>query len=184
MRQVVDKFIAGRKNTVLVVADMGRFPLSKSAGNLIDVGLSESLMVNVAAGLSLAGKEVYIYTVAGFTLYRALEQLKVCFQMKTTSGAYPMNLHILNGGSGFLYNQCGLGHYLVDDISLVQNLLPSFKIAIPFDERSTLASLELTSFNTQNVINMKGMFDNCQSLLSLNLLSFNTENVTNMEFMF
>ena len=145
MRQVVDKFIAGRKNTVLVVADMGRFPLSKSAGNLIDVGLSESLMVNVAAGLSLAGKEVYIYTVAGFTLYRALEQLKVCFQMKTTSGAYPMNLHILNGGSGFLYNQCGLGHYLVDDISLVQNLLPSFKIAIPFDERSTLASLELNS---------------------------------------
>lgn len=145
MRQVIDKFIASREDTTLLVADLGRFPLSRQAGNLVDVGLSESLLVNVAAGLSLAGKQVYIYTVAGFTLYRALEQLKVCFQMKTSSGAFPMNIHILNGGAGFLYSQCGLGHYLIDDLALVQSLLPSFKISIPFDGRSTLDSLNMDS---------------------------------------
>ena len=130
---------------MLLVADLGRFPLSRQAGNLIDVGLSESLLVNVAAGLSLSGKQVYIYTVAGFTLYRALEQLKVCFQMKTPSGSHPMNIHILNGGAGFLYNQCGLGHYLVDDLALVHSMLPSFEISIPFDQKSTLDSLESDS---------------------------------------
>ena len=49
---------------------------------------------------------------------------------------------------------------------------------------SSLASLDLTSFNTANVTDMYGMFATCSSLTSLNLSSFNTENVINMGFMF
>ncbi len=47
-----------------------------------------------------------------------------------------------------------------------------------------LQSLDLTSFNTQNVTNMKGMFYKCCNLQSLDLSSFNTQNVTNMRCMF
>ena len=47
-----------------------------------------------------------------------------------------------------------------------------------------LKSLDLSSFNTINLINMRGMFFNCYNLKSIDLSSFNTANVTNMFCMF
>ena len=49
---------------------------------------------------------------------------------------------------------------------------------------SSLENLDLSSFNTSNVISMDSMFFNCSSLTSLDLSSFNTLNVTNMSSMF
>ena len=53
-----------------------------------------------------------------------------------------------------------------------------------FSECSSLTSLNLSNFNTNNVTNMKLMFYKCSSLTSLNLSNFNTINVTNMSYMF
>ena len=53
-----------------------------------------------------------------------------------------------------------------------------------FLECSSLTNLNLSNFNTENVTNMNDMFGQCRSLTSLNLSSFNTENVTNMCGMF
>ena len=47
-----------------------------------------------------------------------------------------------------------------------------------------LESLDLSSFNTQNVTNMKGMFLSCKKLQNLDLSSFNTQKVINMSGMF
>lgn len=144
MRQVIDQFIASSEdsNSILMTADMGRFPLAKAAGKLIDVGLSESLLVNIASGLSLAGKNVFIYGVAGFVLHRALEQLKMNFDQRTSCGGRSMRLHFLNAGAGFLYNQCGLGHYLIDDIPTVTTALPRFKCLLPCDAKTLLDDLQ------------------------------------------
>ena len=49
---------------------------------------------------------------------------------------------------------------------------------------SSLKSIDLSLFNTINVINMSNMFENCSSLESINLSSFYTSNVTNMHRMF
>ena len=53
-----------------------------------------------------------------------------------------------------------------------------------FIECTSLTSLDLSNFNTNNVTNMSRMFYNCYSLTSLNLSNFNTNNVTNMGWMF
>ena len=53
-----------------------------------------------------------------------------------------------------------------------------------FSKCSSLISLNLSNFNTNNVNNMNGMFYNCSSLVSLNLSSFNTNNVQNMSGLF
>jgi len=53
-----------------------------------------------------------------------------------------------------------------------------------FWECSSLESIDLSSFNTNNVTNMSYMFCYCSSLKSLDLSSFNTNNVTNMSYMF
>ena len=48
----------------------------------------------------------------------------------------------------------------------------------------SLKSIDLSSFNTNNVIDMSFMFYKCSSLKSINLSSFNTNNVTDMRSMF
>ena len=49
---------------------------------------------------------------------------------------------------------------------------------------NSLISLDLSRFNTQNVINMKSMFKDCNSLKTLDLSNFNTKNVKDMGSMF
>ena len=49
---------------------------------------------------------------------------------------------------------------------------------------SSLKSIDLSSFNTNNVTNMSYMFYNCFSLKSIDLSLFNTNNVINMSYMF
>ena len=53
-----------------------------------------------------------------------------------------------------------------------------------FRECSSLESIDLSSFYTNNVTNMRSMFNGCSSLKSIDLSSFNTNNVTNMDGMF
>jgi len=53
-----------------------------------------------------------------------------------------------------------------------------------FESCSSLESIDLSSFNANNAINMRYMFYGCSSLKSIDLSSFNTNNVTDMCFMF
>ena len=53
-----------------------------------------------------------------------------------------------------------------------------------FDGCWSLKSLDLTNFNTENVTDMYYMFAYCKSLESLDLTNFNTAKVTNMKGMF
>ena len=52
-----------------------------------------------------------------------------------------------------------------------------------FSDCSSLTSIDLSNFNTNNVTNMSCMFSGCSSLTSINLCNFNTNNVTNMSYM-
>ena len=58
------------------------------------------------------------------------------------------------------------------------------EIPYMFYNCSSLISLDLCNFNTNNVTDMSYMFYECSSLTSLNLSNFNTNNVNNMEYMF
>ena len=49
---------------------------------------------------------------------------------------------------------------------------------------SSLTSLDLSNFNTSNVMNMNGMFNGCSGLTSLDLSNFDTSNVLFMNYMF
>ena len=53
-----------------------------------------------------------------------------------------------------------------------------------FSGCSSLSNLDLSNFNSQNVIDMSYMFYGCESLAYINFKNFNTQNVTNMIGMF
>ena len=49
---------------------------------------------------------------------------------------------------------------------------------------SSLISLNLSNFDTSNIINMNSIFYNCSSLTSINISNFNTSKVVNIISMF
>ena len=64
------------------------------------------------------------------------------------------------------------------------------KIIAPTDSRGQFAylsnatSMDLSGFDTSNVVGMENMFSNCLSLVSLDLSGFDTSKVTGMSYMF
>ena len=53
-----------------------------------------------------------------------------------------------------------------------------------FEKCFSLKELNLSNFNTRNVISIRGMFSNCKSLEKLNLSNFNNNRETIMDDLF
>jgi len=53
-----------------------------------------------------------------------------------------------------------------------------------FYKYSSLKNINLSNFDTNNVINMSEMFYECSSLTNINLSNFNTNKVSDVGFMF
>ena len=78
-------------------------------------------------------------------------------------------------------------HYLPDLSSLDLSSFDTSQVTdmrYMFSELSNLADLNLSNFNTSKVTNMESMFDGMSKLTSLDLSSFDTSHVTNMDLMF
>jgi deoxyxylulose-5-phosphate synthase len=113
MRTLIDNYISSSyKNYKLLIAELGNFPLINNQNNLINTGLSESLMIDLAIGLNKENIESFIYSVAGFTYLRALEQLKY-LNYKIT---------LFNAGAGFCYYDSNPSHHLIDDFAILSTL--------------------------------------------------------------
>ena len=109
------------KNIFFISADFGAPSLDKFRKQLpeqfIHAGISEQNMIDTAAGLSLAGKKVYVYAMAPFITLRCLEQIKCSLAM--------MNLPvtILAVGVGLGYADAGPTHYCNEDIACLRSIV-------------------------------------------------------------
>jgi len=74
------------------------------------------------------------------------------------------------------------GNFYTDDVTTMRSMFAMYnsgsRISAP------ISSLDLSSFNTSNVIEMYSMFLGCENLTSLDLSSFDTSKVTDMKTMF
>jgi transketolase len=112
-------------NIMIISADMDAFSLRKFAEDFpkqyMNVGVSEQNMINVAAGLAIAGKIVFCYSIASFATLRCLEQIKV--------NICSMNLpvSIVGAGAGFSFGYDGPTHHGHQDVSSMR-LMPEMNI--------------------------------------------------------
>ena len=123
MRATLHKFLSRVNNPdiYLLHADMWGFP---TTGNVINCGVQEPNMVNIAAGLASQGKRVIIYGVAGFVIYKAYEQIKLNIKGWSENLG---SIVFVNAGYNGCYNICGRGHLVYDDHILMQGLdIPLF----------------------------------------------------------
>lgn len=120
MRNTLDIFLSKYNNPDLYLlhADMWGFSKFKNRfpDRIINCGIQETNMLNIAGGLASQGKKVIVYGVAGFVYQRGYEQLK--FSIVN----YGKNVTFVNAGANGCYNKCGIGHMPDDDFKLMDAL--------------------------------------------------------------
>lgn len=129
------------KNIWLLTADMGFSVLEnffqEFSDRTINTGIAEQNAMAIAAGLALAGKKVYVYSIAPFVTLRCLEQIKndVCY-MNT-------DVKIIGIGGGLCYGSAGATHHSIEDIG-VMRVLPNIKVYAPMDTLELKGIIEQT----------------------------------------
>jgi len=115
MRKLIANYL--KETDYLLHADMFNIKNFPTKANIINIGLGESNLLNIAGGLSSLGNTVYIYGVAGFIIHR-YEQLKFsCRDFGSKNG----KIIICNAGK-FGYENLGDGHKLDDDLEIMELL--------------------------------------------------------------
>lgn len=123
------------KDIVVVTSDArGSVTLSDFAKELpeqfVEVGIAEQNAVGVSAGLSMAGKKVFVCGPACFYVARSLEQVKVDL-------AYSQNnVSILGVSGGVSYGALGATHHSLHDIAVLRTF-PGMQVVLPCDVRQT-----------------------------------------------
>ena len=131
----ITKKIKNDKRIYFLSADFGAAALDdlrkNYPKNFLHCGISEQVMLDIAAGLALDGNKVFVYAMAPFLSLRSIEQTKC--------GAGLMNLPIclISVGVGLGYADAGPTHYSTEDFACYRAIVGS-TIFTPADVPSTL----------------------------------------------
>ena len=116
--------------TVFITGDLGFGVLDnfikKFPAQFINAGVAEQNMVGMAAGLALAGKKVFAYSIANFTTLRPLEQIR------NDVAYHNLNVTIVSVGGGLAYGSLGVSHHATEDIAIMR-AIPNMKVFAPGD---------------------------------------------------
>ena len=126
----------------LIVGDVGFSVVEpfkdRYQDRFINAGIAEQNMIGMAAGLAMAGKNVYVYSIIPFITMRCFEQIRnnISYQK--------LPVKLVGVGGGFSYATWGLTHYALEDVTLMR-VLPDMTIIAP-GSKYELASL-MSSIN-------------------------------------
>ena len=121
--ELVDQLVKASESgedMFLIVGDLGygvvepyseRFP-----AQFLNAGVSEQSMVSLAAGIATQGPIVFVYSIANFPTFRALEQIR--------NDVYDHGLPVvvISVGAGLSYGALGYSHHAVEDLSVMRAL--------------------------------------------------------------
>jgi transketolase len=137
--EALTELAADDPRITLVVGDLGfgvvadfakRFPRQ-----YLNVGVAEQNMTGVAAGMAMAGRIVFTYSIANFPTLRCLEQIRsdVCY--------HATNVVVVAVGGGLSYGALGMSHHATEDIAILRSL-PQMTVIAPGDPVETKAAVE------------------------------------------
>jgi len=136
---------------VLLTGDLGFSVFEnfqkKFPERFFNAGLSEQNMMGLAAGLSLSGKKVFVYSIIPFVTFRCLEQIRndICYQ--------DLDIVIVGVGSGLSYGALGFSHHANEDMGALKSI-PNITILLPSDP-SEVSALVKESFSYTHPIYLR-----------------------------
>ncbi len=129
--------MAADDRIVLITGDLGfgvlrpvkeRFP-----DRLINAGIAEQGMVSMAAGLSMTGRTVLVYSIGNFPTLRPLEQIR------NDCAYHGADVKIVCVGGGFVYGSLGMSHHATEDLSVLR-AIPGITCLAPGDPAEASAA--------------------------------------------
>ncbi len=132
----------GRENPDVVVLDCDLSSSTKTGmfakefpDRFFNVGIAESNMMGIAAGLARSGKIVFASSFAVFATGRVYDQIR-------QSIAYPKaNVKIVATHAGLTVGPDGASHQALEDIALMR-VLPNMTVIVPSDAKETMEAVE------------------------------------------
>src|SRR5438046_2085164 len=127
-------------DVVAVDGDVGNSTRTEIFGKkfpkrFFNVGIAESDMVGIAAGLSSSGKRAWVASFAAFIMCNAYDQLRM-------SVAFPcLDVKVVGTHAGISIGEDGPSQMGIEDVSLACSL-PNFTVVVPADEPSTHKAVE------------------------------------------
>jgi len=99
----------------------------------INTGVSEQIMIGMAAGIAQRGLKPFAYTIATFTLYRPFEMVRddLCYQN--------LPVTIVGIGGGVTYSTLGATHHAQEDVAIASTI-PNLSVIAPCDPAETEAA--------------------------------------------
>jgi transketolase len=107
----------------------------KYPSRFFNVGIAESNMVGVAAGLASSGKRAWAASFAAFVMCNAYDQLRM-------SVAFPcLDVKVVGTHAGISIGEDGPSQMGIEDVSLACSL-PNFTVVVPCDEVSMTKAIQ------------------------------------------
>ena len=105
---------------------------------LFNVGIAEANMIDVAAGLAVAGKIAFTGSFAVFATGRAYDQIRntVCYSS--------LDVKLTPTHAGITVGPDGGSHQMVEDIALMR-VLPGMRVVVPADYNAAKAAIRLAA---------------------------------------
>ena len=120
--------VATNPNSYVLLGDISVGMFMDKDDNLpervFNMGIAEQAMVGFGAGLSTAGGNVIIHTIAAFLVERAFEQIKLCCSYNNAK------LTLISANGPYDYDKLGPTHHCPGDVSVLSTL-PNFNIRVP-----------------------------------------------------
>jgi transketolase len=129
---------ADHPDVIVVDADVSNSTRTEWFGKkfpdrFFNIGIAESNLVGIAAGLASSGKTSVIASFAAFITCNAYDQLRM-------SVAYPgLNVKVVGSHAGISIGEDGASQMGIEDVALAGSL-PGFVVMVPADEESTKAA--------------------------------------------
>ena len=118
------------KDIYFISADFGAPALDRFREELpaqfLHAGISEQNMIDVAAGMALSKKKVYVYAMGPFITLRCLEQLKCSLAQMD------LPVTVISVGVGLSYADAGPTHYVTEDLACLRSIV-NFEVFTPSD---------------------------------------------------
>ena len=128
MIKTVSEIIREDESTYLMLVDIGvwafRDIIKKYPNRAKNIGIFETGMISVAAGMSMTGLNPIIYGITPFIVEKGLEQLKLDFCYQEVSGNF------ITTGASYDFSTLGPSHHCPEDIEILKSI-PNIQIVTP-----------------------------------------------------
>lgn len=132
------KLATSDPSIVLITGDLGYGVLDdfrdSCPNQFVNAGIAEQSMISLASGFSTLGLRPFVYSIANFPTFRALEQIRNDVSYMN----HPVT--IVSVGAGLFYGAHGYTHHAVEDLAIL-HALPNIHIFSPSTESEVVWGL-------------------------------------------